>query len=90
MYVVITEHGIYSDKTLDKLNKKNKLQMAQADFKPSGNDFIVTLSNNDYEYVKDLNRISQIPIGKLFKQENTSKIILYVMLAIQIILLVKK
>jgi hypothetical protein len=87
---VITENRILKDVKLEKLNKKYNVKFSEEDFKIKGNDYIVSLDNDDLSYVKDLSKIANIPIGKLFKKDTSNKLILYIILAINFIMLVIK
>ena len=89
MYFVITNSKIYAKKDIKAL-KKVGLAFETTDFKPLGSDYILTLSDENFEYVKDLNKISSIPMSLLFKGENTGKLIQYAILAVTILTLLKK
>lgn len=89
MYIVITDSQIYVSRNLKLLNKKINGHLDKSDFKQIGNKKIIKLSNDNLDYIKDLNKIKSIPFSKLYKTENI-KAYLIVMLILQFILMVKK
>lgn len=90
MYIAITENRVLIESTLIKLNKKHKVKFNDDDFKVKGNDYILTIDNENLSYVKDLDKIASIPIDKLFKKDTSNKMTLYIILAINIIMMITK
>lgn len=89
MFYVLTESGIFEEKSLAKLNKNYRLNLSLEDFKPIGEDYFLTLNNENLEYVRDLKKIAEIPMANLFKADTTGKIIQYIILAVSIINLLR-
>jgi hypothetical protein len=89
MFYVLTESGIFEEKTLAKLNKSYKLNLTLEEFKPIGEDYFLTLNKDNLEYVKDLKKIAEIPMANLFKSDTQSKLIQYIILGVSIINLLK-
>jgi len=65
-YFVITDNGVVYSSSLKLLNKKNKTQFKEDDFKSFGGERILYLNDSDITYQRDLNYLSQIPISKLY------------------------
>jgi hypothetical protein len=59
------------------------------DFKRIGPDFVTNMTNKDMEFAQDANKLNSIALNRLFKIDNMPKLILYMILAIEVIILVK-
>lgn len=88
MYILINQNGVKTALTLSKLNKKAGITLEKSDFKRLGADWILNMTNEDYEFVKDRKQLSRIIMSRLFKKES-GQWLLYVMLVIQFLLLLK-
>lgn len=89
MLYVVTSNNIIVSKSLKELNKRLNSNMELTDFKSRGKDYIITLSNDDIEFVQDAKKMSRIMIQNLFKKSDSVSWILYIIIGLQIILLLK-
>lgn len=90
MYIVITDNGAVTGKSLKDTNKQLNAQIEENEFKQLGPDRIVKLTEQDLEFVQDKRRMSRIPIEKLFKKNSSITLILAIIMIIEFILLFKK
>mgnify|MGYP000999941224 CR=1 FL=1 len=88
MFIAITEHQIFKEKTLAALNKKINGHLEMQDVRPIGNDYIITLSNADLSFLQDKKRLAQIPINNLYNVKNNDWLI-YAIIVLQFITLIK-
>lgn len=88
MYFAITDYGVKKAFTRQKLNKKLKGLLENAEFEFFGRDAVTKLTNKDIEFIQDKKRMAQIPIQQLYKKDMTKALIFVVML-LQFILLIK-
>jgi hypothetical protein len=59
------------------------------DFKRIGPDFVTNMTNKDMEFAQDANKLNSIALNRLFKIDNMPKLTLYMVLAIEVIILIK-
>ena len=88
MYYVITDQKIVKGKTLAGLNSSLGTLLEENEFKIIGNDKIINLSKNDLLFLQDKKRLSQIPIQKLYRKDNSIYLI-YALFALQVITLIR-
>lgn len=88
MFYVITEDGIKCGITINDINKKTGVTLKKEDFKRIGNDKLINLTDDDFDFIKDRKQLSRIIMSRLFKKES-GQWLLYVILVIQFILLLK-
>ena len=87
-YMAVTTNKIYKAPTLALLNKKMDAGFTEEDFKTRGKDKICIVGDQDLMFVKDLKRMSLIPMAKLYKEDNT-KTLFVIMLVLQLITLIR-
>ena len=88
MFYVVTEDGIKCGITINDINKKTGVTLKKEDFKRIGNDKLINLTDDDFDFIKDRKQLSRIIMSRLFKKES-GQWLLYVILVIQFILLLK-
>lgn len=85
MYYVITENEVVDGKDLEHVNKKLFAKLEETDFRRLGEDKIITLTAADLNFIQDKKRMSMIPMERLYKKDTTGKLILYFILALQVL-----
>lgn len=88
MFYAVTDTGVETGLTLQKLNKKLNSKLEKENMKKIGSDYVITLSNSDLQFIQDKKTMSKIPIQKLYKKGNEG-LLIYIMLGLQLILLIK-
>lgn len=89
MYYVITENEVVDGKDLNQINKKLYAMLEETDFRSLGEDKIITLTTADLNFVQDKKRMSMIPMERLYKKDTTGKLMLYFILALQVLSFVR-
>ncbi len=89
MFYIITDNGIKAAKTLTQLNQKINANMQETEFQKVGSDSVVYLQKSDLAFVQDKKTMSKIPIQRLYKKSDSNSLVLYGILALQVILLIK-
>lgn len=90
MYYVVTDSGVITGNKLEIINKKNNLKLTELDFKKLGPDNIVYCNKENIEFLQDAKKLNDIGLNSLFKKDNSTKLMLYIIIAISFINLVKR
>lgn len=90
MFYVIKDDGILSARDIKTLNKKSDMQFTKEDFRSFGPDYLIQLNENDISFLQDAKKLSNIALNKLFKQDLVPKLLIYVVLTLQVLVLFKK
>lgn len=88
MYYAITKKGVKTGITLPMLNKKLDAQLSEEEFRREGNDRVIQLTDSDLQFIQDKKTMSKIPIKSLYKKGDNN-LILYIILALNFIILVR-
>lgn len=88
MIYAITSSGVENSASVAGINKKLSTELKKEDFKRVGNDLILNLTEDDFDFIKDRKQISRIIMSRLFKKES-GQFLLYVMLVMLFIILIK-
>lgn len=89
MYYVITENGIVSEKDIRILNNKLNAKLDESEFTALGKDYVVNLTKKDFEFVRDKRNLERIPFERLLGGRDTTKMLLYVIITILLVVLLK-
>jgi hypothetical protein len=89
MYYVITDSGVITGPKLEAMNKRNNIKLQDLDFKKVGPDFVCTVTKENLEFLQDAKRLNDIGLASLFKKDNTTKLLLIIILVISFINLIK-
>lgn len=91
MYYVITPNKVYFRKEVKDFDKIG-LKVDLDEFKPVGGDFVAKLTTQDLDFVIDKHKISRLALGNLYNtaQQKTSNLFLYIIIALQLIAIIKK
>lgn len=88
-YVVITEHNVFIENSLEKLNKIMQSKLDHNEFKRFDDVFITKLANPDINFIQDKYKFNQIALQNLVKKDNITYFF-YIIIVIQIITLFVK
>lgn len=89
MFYVITDYAVFSNKNLDALNNELDVLLTKDDFKRiNKDDYIVNLTDEDFEFVRDAKKLSKIPINSLYKTKSESRLIFYITLFLSFIVFI--
>jgi len=69
MIYLITDQGVISGNSIQSINKRHGILIQQDELKAIGPDFVVCLTNKDFEFLQDKSRLSQIMFGNFFKKD---------------------
>jgi len=85
MFICITDKEVYMSHSYKALNKKMNALIPIDDFKKIGTNYISILSSEDLSFVRDLKKMSAIPISNLYKKDTTTFYIIVCILVLNII-----
>lgn len=89
MFYAITKNELYIGRTLKDINKKLNAILDINEFRRLGNNYIINLSDDDINFIQDTKKMSKVMVQNLFKKSDSISWILYVIAAMQLILLLK-
>ena len=89
MYYLIKKTGVTVGKSVDDINKKLNVLTEESEYYCNGHDFICNMTDNDFEFVQDKERMSDILFGNFFKKDNSVKLLLVANIIINFIIFVK-
>lgn len=76
MYYVIRDSGVYSAPKLSLLNQRYKMKMSEDEFKIVGKDFVCKLTNQDFDFVQDKQKMENLLFSGFFRKDNSVKLLL--------------
>ncbi|MEM0173932.1 MAG: hypothetical protein QXI16_05450 [Sulfolobaceae archaeon] len=89
MFYVITKNDLIIGKTIKEINKKMNAILDVNEFRRLGNNYIINLSDDDINFIQDTKKMSKIMVQNLFKKSDSMSWIIYIIAAMQLILLLK-
>lgn len=86
MYIVLNGDKAYDAKTLKALNKQLDTNLKQEEFqKYKTGHYLLKMTDDDLDYVKDLSKMDSIFISNLFKKDKTQ---IFTMLLIGLVIII--
>ena len=85
MYFVITDSKIHYAKNLKSLSRTFQGKLDPDEFHAVGSDFVLKLSNDDLDFIRDKKKLSAILFGNFFRKDKT---VMWITLAILFLMLV--
>lgn len=85
MYFVITDSKIHYAKSLKALSRTFDGQLDPDEFKAVGSDWIIKLTNDDLDFIRDKKKLSAILFGNFFRKDKT---VMWITLAVLLLVLV--
>lgn len=89
MYYVIKPSGVVSAPTLKLLNKRMGAHFDEDEFKITGKDFIVNMTDVDLDFVQDKHKMENLCFAGFFKKDNSAKYFALINLILTIICLLR-
>lgn len=86
MIYIITDNGIIKGNDLNYINKKYNIALTKDELKVLGNDYVVKLTKEDIEFVKDKKKLADIPVRKLFQKDKV-ELLVFIVIVLQFIIL---
>lgn len=86
MIYIITDNGIIKGNDLNYINKKYNIALTKDELKVLGNDYVVKLTKEDIEFVKDKKKLADIPVRKLFQKDKV-ELLVFIVIVLQVIIL---
>jgi len=86
MIYVITDNGVIKGNSIDYINKKYKIELSKDELKTFGKDYVIKLTKEDIEFLRDKKKLADIPVRKLFQKDKTGLLVV-VVIVLQIIIL---
>lgn len=90
MYYVITDRGVFKGKTRKELSLQLKGKFDETEFKPLGPDKVMKVTDADIDFIQDKRVLSQIMFSNFFKKDNSTKVMLIVVMFLQCLILFAK
>lgn len=89
-YYIINNSGVHSAVTRKALDHKLNISTNEAEYKYFGNDRVLLATQEDMTFLQDKKRLSMIPMERLYRKDNTTKLILIVTAVLSFLNLVQK
>lgn len=89
-YYLINSSGVHSAMTRVALDRKLETSTEDTDYKCFGSDKVMIATQEDMSFLKDLKRISMIPMERLYKKDNTTRLILIITAVLSFLNLIQK
>jgi len=89
-YYLINNSGVYSARTRSSLDNKLEISTEDTDYKCFGSDKVFLATTEDMTFIRDKRRLSMIPMERLYKKDNTTRLILIITAVLSFLNLIQK
>jgi len=89
-YYLINSSGVYSAKTRNALDRKLEISTDDTDYKCFGSDKVLLATSEDMTFIKDKKKLSMIPMERLYKKDNTTKLLIIITAVLSFLNLIQK
>lgn len=86
MIYIITDNGVIKGHDLNYINRKYNIALSKDELKTFGKDYVIKLTKEDIEFLRDKKKLADIPVRKLFQRDKTELLVI-VVIVLQIIIL---
>lgn len=90
MYYVVTDRGVVKGRTRRECSLQLNGRLDPDEFTPYGPDSIVYMTDADIDFIQDKKKMSMIMFSNFFKKDNTTKVLIFVILFLQCIIIFVK
>lgn len=85
MWYVITDRGVVKGRTRKECSLLLKGKIDSNEFVPLGPDMVCKMTDLDIDFVQDKYKLSQIMFSNFFKKDNSTKVMLFIVVFLQCI-----
>lgn len=90
MWYVITDRGVIKGKTRKECSLQLKGKLDAHEFEPLGPDMVCKVTEADIDFIQDKRILSQIMFSNFFKKDNSVKVMLFVVLFLECLIIFAK